>query len=41
MEEKASPEQPVSEQDAERLTADVWQRVVELFGAGGGAASGP
>lgn len=35
------PEQPVSEQDAERLTADVWQRVVELFGAGGGAASGP
>ena len=28
------PEQPVSEQDAERLTGEVWRRVVELFGSG-------
>jgi 1-acyl-sn-glycerol-3-phosphate acyltransferase len=30
------PEHPVSEHDAERLTGEVWRRVVELFGQGAG-----
>ncbi len=35
------PQAPVSDRDAERLAAEVWGRVVGLFGAGSSAAGPP